>query len=268
MNIAIIGYGNMGKLIETRAQERGHRVTAVIDPHAPEPRTRGGLSILRALPDGGVEGADLAFEFTRPATALENIRALLRRKLPAVVGTTGWYDSLSEVEALAAETGSSLLWAPNFSLGVNLLYRIAAFAAKLADPFPEYDIGGWEAHHNRKQDSPSGTAKILVERVLAQMTRKKRAVYDALDRPPRPEELHFASLRAGAIPGVHTVLLDSPADTIEITHTARNRDGLAFGAIRAAEWLASCPGPGQPAGAVRQGVFTLEDVLKDVWQGI
>jgi 4-hydroxy-tetrahydrodipicolinate reductase len=256
----------MGKLIEIRSEERGHRVSAVIDPHSPEERTRSGLPILRAIPDAGDGGgADLAFEFTRPATALENIKALLRRKLPVVVGTTGWYESLPEVERLTAETGSSLLWAPNFSLGVNFLYRIAAFAAKLADPFPEYDLGGWEAHHNRKQDSPSGTAKILAERVLAQMTRKKRAVYDTLDRPPAPEELHFPSLRAGSIPGVHTIFLDSPADTIEITHTARNRDGLASGAIRAAEWLVSCSGPGQPAGTIRRGVFTLEDVLKDIW---
>jgi 4-hydroxy-tetrahydrodipicolinate reductase len=257
----------MGKLIEIRAEERGHRVSAVIDPHSPEERSRSGLPLLRAVPDAG-DGwgdADLAFEFTRPATAPENIRALLRRKLPVVVGTTGWYDRLPEMEKLAAETGSSLLWAPNFSLGVNFLYRIAAYAAKLADPFPEYDLGGWEAHHKRKQDSPSGTAKILVERVLAQMTRKKRAVYDTLDRPPQPEELHFPSLRAGSIPGVHTIFLDSPADTIEITHTARNRDGLASGAIRAAEWLVSCPGPGQPAGTIRRGVFTLEDVLKDIW---
>jgi 4-hydroxy-tetrahydrodipicolinate reductase len=149
-------------------------------------------------------------------------------------------------------------------LGVNLFYRIAAFAAKLADPFPEYDVGGWEFHHNKKIDSPSGTAKILVEKILAVMTRKKKAVFETLNRPPEPEELHFPSLRLGSIPGVHAVAFDSPADTIEITHTGRNRDGLALGAIRAAEWLVRCVGPGKSAGGPRAGVFTVDDVMEDI----
>jgi 4-hydroxy-tetrahydrodipicolinate reductase len=147
---------------------------------------------------------------------------------------------------------------------VNLFYRIAAFAAKLADPFPEYDVGGFEVHHNKKADSPSGTAKTLAETLLAAMTRKTKAVYEMLDRPPRPEELHYASLRVGAMPGVHTLCFDSPADTIEITHTARNREGLASGALRAAQWLLNCPGPGKPAGEARRGIFTMDDVLEDI----
>jgi 4-hydroxy-tetrahydrodipicolinate reductase len=136
---------------------------------------------------------------------------------------------------------------------VRLFLKIAEFAAKIAAPYDtEYDIAGYESHHNKKADSPSGTAKTLVERVLAAQTRKTRAVYDKLDRPPAGDELHFASLRTGNDPGTHTLIFDSDADTIEITHRARNRDGLAVGAVRAAEWLAAAP---------RHGVFTLDDML-------
>jgi 4-hydroxy-tetrahydrodipicolinate reductase len=199
---------------------------------------------------------------------VENIRGLLERGVPTVTGTTGWHDRLKEIEELTAAKKGSLCWSSNYSLGVNLFYRIAAFAAKLSDPFPEYDVGGWEFHHNKKVDSPSGTAKILTEKVLSVMTRKKKAVYETLgDRPPAPEELHFPSLRLGSMPGLHAIALDSPADTIEITHTARSRDGLALGAIRAAEWLVNAA-PGKSAGEARRGVFTIDDVLEDILKSL
>jgi 4-hydroxy-tetrahydrodipicolinate reductase len=265
MNIAIIGYGKMGKLIESRALERGHRITGVVEPYAADKTSPSGVVIYKTIDEGGnLEGADVAIEFTRPDTAVSNIKALAARKIPLVVGTTGWYDRLEEVTQLVKTTGSSLLWASNFSLGVQLFYQIAVFAAKLLDPFPEYDVGGWEAHHNKKADSPSGTAKTLVERVLAVMKRKQQPVWETLNRPPAPGELHYPSLRLGSLPGIHTLLFDSPADTIEIRHTARNREGLASGALVAAEWLRRCSGPGQPAGEARQGVFTMDDVLQEV----
>ncbi|MDR3334951.1 MAG: 4-hydroxy-tetrahydrodipicolinate reductase [Treponema sp.] len=260
MNIAIIGYGKMGRLIEAQALERGHRITTVVEP-GNTPSCLGVKTIGEATKLADV---DVAIEFTRPNTAVGNIMALVERKIPLVVGTTGWYDQLDRVKQVVEEAGASLLWASNFSLGVNLFYRIAAFAASLADPFPEYDVAGFEAHHNKKADSPSGTAKTLVERVLAQMTRKQKPVWDTLDRPPAQDELHYPSMRVGSMPGVHTLVFDSPADTIEIIHTARNREGFASGALVAAEWLLSCPGPGKPAGAARQGVFTMDDVLGDL----
>jgi 4-hydroxy-tetrahydrodipicolinate reductase len=257
----------MGKMIEGAALNRGHRVAAVVDPFATEKISASGAPVYVSLAEAeqagggaGLPGADLAVEFTRPDTVMENIRALAKRKLPAVVGTTGWLDRLEEVRGLVAEAGTALLWASNFSLGVNLFYRIAAFAAKLADPFSEYDVGGWEAHHNKKADSPSGTAKTLVEQVLAVMTRKKKAVWETLDRPPASEELHYPSLRLGADPGRHSLFFDSPADTIEITHTARSREGFASGAIRGAEWLIAPAQTGEP----RRGVFTMDDVLENI----
>jgi 4-hydroxy-tetrahydrodipicolinate reductase len=208
-------------------------------------------------------------EFTRPDTAAGNIAAAAALGKPVVSGSTGWYESLSEVSAAVERAGTSLLWSSNFSLGVNLFFRIASYAAKLADPFSEYDAGGYEVHHNKKADSPSGTAKILVERVLASMTRKKKVLWGPVglqEGTPggggklEPEVLHYASLRLGSVPGVHSLFFDSPADTIEITHTARSREGFASGALLAAEWLVRS-GPG---GGARRGIFTMDDVLKDI----
>ncbi len=258
MNIALVGYGRMGKMIEAAARERGHRIVARVDPMAPEG------TAFADVAGADLSAADVAVEFTRPDTAAANIRGLAQKRLPTVVGTTGWLDQLDDITREIQSASSSLLWSANFSLGVNLFYRVAAYAAALADPFAEYDVGGWEAHHNKKADSPSGTARTLVEKVLAGMTRKSVAVYDTLDRPPRPEELHYPSLRVGAVPGTHTLIFDSSADSIEITHTARSREGFARGAVRAAEWLVRCPGPGQAAGGPRSGVFTMDDVLAEL----
>jgi 4-hydroxy-tetrahydrodipicolinate reductase len=269
MNLAIIGYGKMGKIIETLALEQGHRIAAVVDPLLDRGKTASGAVLYKTIPEmaaalGAADRPSAALEFTRPDTALANIKTLAEYRIPVVVGTTGWTEHLEEAAAAVGNSGSSLLWASNFSLGVNLFYRIAAFAAKLADPFPEYDVAGYEIHHNKKADSPSGTAKTLVETVLGQMGRKTTAVYETLNRPPQPEELHYASLRLGAMPGTHTLILDSPADSIEIIHSARNREGLANGALRAACWLVRCPGPGRDAGEPRRGVFTIDDALADI----
>jgi 4-hydroxy-tetrahydrodipicolinate reductase len=265
MHIAIIGYGKMGKLIEAQALSRHHEITGVVDPFVPEGQTLSGAPVFKTLPEAGtLGGADVAIEFTRPDTVVENIKMLAEQKIPLLVGTTGWTDRLDDVTQFVEAAGASLLWASNFSLGVNLFYRIAAFAAHLVDPFPEYDVGGWEAHHHQKVDSPSGTAKTLIDRILSNMKRKKTPVWETLHRAPAPEEIHYPSLRVGAMPGIHTVIFDSPADTIEITHTARSREGLASGALVAAEWLVSCPGPGKPAGTPQPGVFTLDYVLKDL----
>jgi len=259
MKIAIVGYGKMGKMVEHVALEQGYQITAIVDPVAVSQVPSGAKLFQEITGAGDLCGAEVAIEFTQPGTALANIKALSEKKIPSVIGTTGWTDKLNEVRQAVEEAGTALLWSSNFSLGVNLFYRIAWYAAQLADTFPEYDIGGFESHHNKKLDSPSGTAKTLVEGVLARMSRKDTAVWETLDRRPDPKELHFPSLRVGSVPGQHSLFLDSHADTIEITHTARSREGFASGAVRAAKWLIS------PNGVIgRKGFFTMDDMLKDV----
>ena len=257
MKIAIVGYGKMGKMIEQEALGQGHSITAIVDPLAREGAGPSGARLFTSLAEAGdLAGADAAIEFSQPATAFSNIKILAERKIPSVIGTTGWHERLDEAKLAVEQAGASLIWASNFSLGVNLFYRIAWYAAQLADSFPEYDAGGFEAHHNKKLDSPSGTAKTLVDGVLARMKRKEKAVWDTLDRRPQPEELHFPSLRLGAVPGTHSLFFDSTADTIEITHTARSREGFAIGAVRAAQWLAgSTP---------RKGFYSVDDMLQDI----
>jgi len=269
MKIAIVGYGKMGQAVERVALERGFRIAAIVDPAfdvrptpdgaSPPPPPRGGELYPDVGGAGNLGGADVAIEFTQPGTALSNIRALAEKKLPAVIGTTGWSDRLEEARRAVLAADTALFWSSNFSLGVNVFYRVAWYAARLIDAFPEYDVGGFESHHNKKLDSPSGTARTLVEGVLARMTRKDVAVWETPDRRPAPGELLFPSLRLGSVPGQHSLFLDSPADTIEITHTARSREGFASGAVRAAEWLLN-----GGAGEGRRGVFTMDDMLGDI----
>jgi 4-hydroxy-tetrahydrodipicolinate reductase len=278
MNIGLIGYGKMGRMVEAAALNCGHGITLAVDPFAPGDTTSGGAPLLRVFPSGKKETAikeetsgkeetgrfnstDVFIEFTRPETAPDNIKAACALGKSVVCGSTGWYEHLPDVSAAVEKVGAALLWSSNFSLGVNLFYRIAEYAAKLTDPFAEYDLGGLEIHHNKKADSPSGTAKTLMERVLSVMKRKTGVLWGDPSVPDgntaggtlKADTVHFASLRQGSVPGTHSLFFDSSADTIEITHTARSREGFASGAVRAAEWLVSVP---------RRGIFTMEDVLK------
>ncbi|MDR2490751.1 MAG: 4-hydroxy-tetrahydrodipicolinate reductase [Spirochaetaceae bacterium] len=274
MKILISGYGKMGRLIESRALEAGWQAAAVIDPlfgaHgvSGERGASGGQGAATAagtpvytklgdVPAGTLDNA-IAVDFTHPSCVCKNITSFAEQHIPVVVGTTGWYDRLHEMSAVIMRNNSSMLWAGNFSLGVNLMYKIAEYAAALICRYAEYDVSGYEFHHNKKADSPSGTAKTLAQKTMAaSLGRKTAAVYDKLDRPPEPHELHFASLRSGSIPGLHAIVFDSPADTIEITHNARSRDGLVSGALAAAHWLAKQT----TAGA--SGVWTFDDVLNN-----
>jgi len=255
MKIAIIGYGKMGKMIEQIARLQGHEITAIVDPFAAD--APAGIQVSKTVAEAALDSADAAIEFSRPDAAVANIIALAEKKIPTVTGTTNWHERMDEVREAVEKAGSALLWASNFSIGVNLFYRIAWYAAELVNNFPEYDVGGLETHHNKKLDSPSGTAKILVEGVLSRVERKKKIVWETINRKPQEDELHYPSLRIGSVPGVHSLFFDSSADTIEITHTARSREGFASGAVRAAQWLAA---------QERRGVFTIDDMLKDIFK--
>ncbi len=259
INIALVGYGKMGHMIAQAAALRGNRVVCTVDPFAADASclTSDAKVMAAAIIDSG---AQVVIEFSHPKSVLGNIAALLPTALPLVVGTTGWNDKLDDIRKQVLERGTAFFTASNFSLGVNLFYRMVAEASRLMAEFEQYDVAVFEAHHNQKADSPSGTGLDVARRVLDNLPRKKRLVTDAFYRKPEPEELHLASLRVGAVPGTHSVFFDSPADTIELTHTARNREGFAMGAVRAAEWLCSPDGTGQS----RRGMFSMDDLFAEL----
>jgi len=249
LKIALIGYGKMGREVEQVARSRGHTIAARIDPVS-------NATTASEISSQTIGAVDVCVEFTGPASAVGNIEQVVRLGKPLVVGTTGWYQHLPAVEKMVMQEKAGLVYAPNFSLGVNLFYQLAIEAARLFHPFEEYDVCASEAHHRLKVDSPSGTARRLSEIVLEHFPRKRRVVVDSLNRAIEPDELHLVSLRAGHFPGTHSLAFDSSADTVELTHTARSRAGFASGALLAVEWIVG-----------RQGVYTFEQVLQDLLAG-
>ena len=248
MRAVIIGYGSMGHEVEKVLRDRGHQVSARVDPE--EERADA-----KALTEELAAHSDIAIEFSLPGAVLDNARAYARFGLSAVVGTTGWYAKLDELRETVKSSKIGYLFGSNFSIGAHLFFALVAAATDLANPCPEYDLMGWEVHHKRKKDSPSGTALTLAKIITTKSARKKRIVTEKLDRAVAEDELHFASVRGGEVPGTHTVLLDSAFDTIELTHRARSRGGMALGAVRAAEWLAG-----------KRGVFEVNDFIQDILQ--
>lgn len=238
MKIALVGYGQMGHMIELWANKLGHEVVATVDTVAPDAKYKieagNQAALVQAISQSGAEGV---IDFSHPSAVLDNIKALLPTKLPLVIGTTGWTQHEQMVCEWAASSGGTIIRSANFSVGVNLFYRIVEETAKLFANFEEYDMAIWEAHHTRKADSPSGTALEIAKRVMACNSNKTEIVTDAFHDKPRAEQLHVSSTRVGSVPGTHTLFVDSPADTIEITHRARSREGFACGAVRALERL-------------------------------
>ena len=226
LKIALIGYGQMGNLIEQLASQNDCEIVSIIDP------TLGNEITTQTVAD-----ADVCIEFSTPDAAFENIVKLIELNKNIVTGTTGWYDNLDKVKLMVEKKGTGFIYGSNFSVGMNLFFSIIESAAKLMNKAEDYDLFGLEMHHNKKKDSPSGTAKVLSEIILQNIDRKTKVQYDKLDRKIEQDELHFTSVRSGDIPGTHSISFDSEVDTIELKHTARNRNGLALGAIKAAKWI-------------------------------
>jgi 4-hydroxy-tetrahydrodipicolinate reductase len=225
--VAVIGDGKMGQAIKQLAIEKGWQVTALIG----ERESAGGRGIsARSLGD-----PEVAVEFTQPDAAVANVTATLRAGIPVVVGTTGWYDSLPDVTQIAKETGASLLWSPNFSLGVNVMIELARYAGTLMRTLDDFDAHIVETHHTRKKDAPSGTAIAIA-----------KAASDSLERP-----IPTTSVRTGSVPGTHELIFDGAFEQLSITHLARDRRVFAEGALKAADWLIG-----------KRGVFTMRDVLE------
>ena len=213
MKIALIGYGAMGKLIRTLAEEKGHEIVAVVDD------ADAGLSSTQLAEK--LKGPDVAIDFSSAEAVRRNIKACVLAGVPLVVGTTGWNVQRSEIEQIVRDGSGAMVFGANFSIGVNLFYRITDFAAELFAAFPEYEAFIEEQHHSRKKDAPSGTALKLKEIV-------SRHVGD---------DFSVSSTRAGNIPGTHRVGFDGPADQVLLQHSARSREGFASGALLAAEWI-------------------------------
>lgn len=207
MKLAIVGYGKMGRMIETLAPEYGFAIHARID-------VNDDLKI--------AQGADVAIEFSTPDTVVRNVERLAAMGVPVVVGTTGWMAGMDRVRAAIEASGSALVWSPNFSIGVNVFSRLVKEAARLLANEPQYGAWAWEVHHSTKKDPRSGTMIKLVNDM-------ENAGYDRI--------IDVSSNRAGAHPGTHEIGFDSAADTITLRHSARSREGFARGALKAAQWI-------------------------------
>jgi len=241
MTIALIGYGKMGKEVERLALERGWSIAARLTSRSPAPSEK------------DLSGIDVGIHFAHPSSVADGVATWTRFRKNLVIGTTGWSSSLEEIRKLVEKAGTGMIYGANFSPGVHLFTRIVKQAASLIDRFPEYDVALHETHHAQKADSPSGTALMLGNILLERIRRKSEILAGPSSARIAPHQLQVGSQRVGAVVGTHTVLLDSLADTIELTHRAKNRTGFALGSLLAAEWIKT-----------RTGVYSVEDMMTDL----
>ena len=235
MNIALFGYGKMGKEIEQIALQRNHTIVLKIN-----------RDNIQSVTPQQLKQADVAIEFSTPDTVIENIQKSFDANLPVVVGTTGWYNKFDEIKNNCLKANQSLFYATNFSLGVNLFFKMNEQLAKMMNNFSDYEVSMREIHHMHKLDKPSGTAITTAERVLANHNQKNKwSINTGVDK-----NLFIDVLREDEVPGTHTVYYTSAVDEISITHKAFNRKGFALGAVLAAEFIAP-----------KKGVFTMNDLL-------
>jgi 4-hydroxy-tetrahydrodipicolinate reductase len=236
----------MGQEVERVLERRGHEIVARIDPQSDA------ADYDRPNAEN-LAGADVVIEFADGASVMGNAQAYAAAAVPAVVGTTGWEGEFNAVREIVVKANIGYLIGANFSIGANLFMKIVSDAARLVNLIPDYDLLIQEAHHKHKKDSPSGTALTLATKILDQVDRKDALVTEMLHRPIEENELQVSSVRGGSVPGTHRLTLDSEADTIEISHVARNRGGFALGAVMAAEWVRE-----------RSGFLTVDDFLADL----
>ena len=237
MNLALIGYGKMGHIIEQVARQRGHQIVCIIDKDNQAD-----------FASAAFASADVAIEFTMPAVAVDNYRRAWAAGVPVVSGTTGWTAQLPAIRREVEQGGYTLFWSSNFSLGVNIFFELNRHLAQLMNRFPNYEPSLTEIHHTEKKDAPSGTAITLAEGILAELPRKEKWVLGA---KTSDSELPIEAIRQGQVPGTHTVRYDSAEDCITITHEAKSRAGFALGAVLAAEFVKG-----------RKGFFTMHDMLQ------
>ncbi len=230
MNIALLGYGKMGKVIEGIALQRGHNVV---------------LKVTSKDKDYSLSGIDAAIDFSTPDSAIDNITNCFANKIPVISGTTGWLDSYDEIVKACKQQNGTFLYASNFSLGVNIFFELNKTLSKLMNGLPQYNVSVEEIHHTQKLDAPSGTAITLANEII------EHSEYTSwtLDKP-KSKEIGIQAKRIENVPGTHEITYESSVDSIQIKHTAHNREGFALGAVIAAEWIHG-----------KKGVYTMKDVL-------
>jgi 4-hydroxy-tetrahydrodipicolinate reductase len=246
MNVIITGYGRMGRMIEENLIARGHSIVSRVDS--------GGYGDETSPSETSLKAADAVIEFALPEGIEDNTALYAAHGLKVVVGTTAWADRKEAVLSPFEGGNGAIVYGSNFSVGAHLFFRLTAYASKLLNKVEEYDVMLTEYHHNKKVDAPSGTALSAARLVLDNLDRKKEILPGNPPGAIKPEQLHVASVRGGHIPGIHTLTMDSPADTLELSHNARSRGGFALGAVLAAEWLCR---------EDKKGVFTVEDFIRD-----
>ena len=234
MKIALIGYGKMGKTLEKVALLRGHHIILKIGVNNAEDFNR-------------LSEVDVAIEFTRPESAVSNLTACIEAGVPVVCGTTGWLDKIDSIKSLCNMRESALLYASNYSIGMNIFFEVNKQLAKIMNTYDMYDVNIEEIHHTQKLDAPSGTAITLADDIMKNIDKKQKWVCNT---EGSASDLLITAKRIDPAPGTHIVSYESPIDTINITHTAHSREGFAIGAIIGAEWLVG-----------RKGVFSMKDVL-------
>ena len=237
MKIALIGYGKMGKTIEQIAVSRGHEIVSIVDINNPE-----------EIHSDNFKSADVAIEFTIPASAFNNYMNCFAAGVPVVSGTTGWLDRIGEIKEKCEKEGKTFFYASNFSIGVNIFFALNKYLAKIMNNFPAYDVKMTEIHHIHKLDAPSGTAITLAEGIIENMDRKDRWT---LETAEQPTDLPIHAIREGEVPGIHEITYESDVDYITIKHDAKSRAGFALGAVVAAEFTAG-----------KKGFLGMEDMLK------
>lgn len=238
MKIALIGYGKMGKEIEQIAISRGHTIVLKVD-----------ISNAATYSIDDLKTADAAIEFSTPDSVIANIYKCFEANIPVVVGTTGWLGKLEEVRQKCKEMDQTLFYASNYSIGVNLFFKVNTYLAKLMNSYPTYDVSMEEIHHVHKLDAPSGTAISLANQAIEQLDSKNKWVNNLTKNK---NELGIISKRIDEVPGTHTVTYSSEVDEISITHIAHSRKGFALGAVIAAEWLKE-----------KKGIFGMEDLINN-----
>ncbi|WP_339655216.1 4-hydroxy-tetrahydrodipicolinate reductase [Flavobacterium frigidarium] len=230
MKIALLGYGKMGQVIERIAIERGHEI------------------VLKKDQDNdysGLKNADVAIDFSVPSAAVENISNCFKTNVPVISGTTGWLEHYEEMVKLCTETNGAFISSSNFSLGVNIFFEINAYLAKMMAKLDSYKVTMEEIHHTQKLDAPSGTAISLAKGIIENSSYTEWTLEN-----PSEKQIKIDAKRIGTVPGTHTVDYSSEVDSIEIKHTANNREGFALGAVIAAEWIIG-----------KHGIFDMKDVL-------